>query len=211
MKNIYQKALIRLLGGLLLASGLSHTAIAAMPANYLGIQQLAFSQDGSQILYLSNRVASEGERSNAPVIRFINAANGSSISSTTLAIKPQQQLPMGFTADGFKQSVLEARGLSILHNKTGATLRTLAVLGLPNPVMRYRPAQAITNASGTQQVFHAVQQQTLHVIHTGNGKQLATIRLPSPPYLHQIITLCYCHKLTANSCDSILNHSKSSS
>lgn len=179
MKNTHSNALIRWLVSLLLAGSLGHTATAAMPVNYIGVQQLAFNQDGSQILYLSNRIANQGERSNTPVIHFINASNGNNVSRTILAINPQQQLPMGFTADGFKQSVLEARGLSILHNKTGATLRTLAVPGLPNPITRYRPAQAITNASGTQQLFYAAQQQRLSVIHTGNGKLLATIGLPS--------------------------------
>jgi WD40 repeat protein len=181
--NTRSNRFIKLVMSVLLAGSLSPVATAAMPANYVGIQQLAFSQDGSQILYFSNRVNSESERSNAPVIHFINANNGSALNSTTLAINPQRQLPMGFTPDGFKQAVLEARGLSILHNKTGATLRTLAVPGLPNPVTRYRPTQAITNASGTQQLFLSANKQQLYVIHTGNGKNLGTIRLPASPLL----------------------------
>lgn len=152
--------------------------ITPVQANTVGIQQLAFSKDSTQILYLSNRFG-EGQRSPTPVIRFIHSQSGMPMSATKLNLNPQKQLIMGFTPDGFKLTVLEDKGLSIVHNKTGQTLRTLPVPTLPSPAVRYRPIQAITNASGTQQVFKASQKDLLHVIHTGNGKLTATIELPS--------------------------------
>lgn len=124
----------------------------------------------------------EGQRSPKPVIRFIHSQSGMPMSSTELKLNPQKQLVMGFTPDGFKLAVLEDKGLSILHNQTGQTLRTLSVPNLPTPASRYRPLQAITNASGTQQVFKADKKDQLNVIHTGNGKLIAEIDLPSRFY-----------------------------
>lgn len=142
------------------------------------IEHLAFSKDSQQILFISNRDFRQSTRSATPLIQFINVQNGQSVNTTELSINPQQQMVMGFTPDGFKLAVLEAKGLSIVHNKTGQTLRTLPVPALPRPVVRYRPNLAITNASGTQQLFHAASQNKLNVIHTGNGKNLASIQLP---------------------------------
>lgn len=135
------------------------------------LDDLAFSQDSSQILYLS-------DADSKPAIHFLNSQNGKETRITQLTINPQQQRVMGFTPDGFKLAVLEQVGLSILHNQTGKTLRTLPVPALPTPVTQYRPTEAITNASGTQQLFHATHPARLHVVHTGNGKLLATITLP---------------------------------
>ena len=147
------------------------------------IEHLAFSKDSRQILFISNRDFRQSSQSATPLIQFINAQNGRSVSTTTLSINPKQQMVMGFTPDGFKLAVLEAKGLSIMHNKTGQTLRTLPVPALPTPVTRYRPSLAITNASGTQQLFHAASQNKLNVIHTGNGKNLASIQLPKQQLL----------------------------
>lgn len=147
-------------------------------AGKVGIEHLAYSKDSSQILYISNRIAAQRSKSATPLIHVINAQNGQSVNSTELALNPQKQLLMGFTPDGFKLAVLEPKGLSILHNKTGQTLRTLPVPALPSPTTRYRPDTAITNASGTQQLFHAARTNQLNVIHTGNGKNLGSINLP---------------------------------
>ena len=147
-------------------------------ANTVGIQQITFNKNSTQILYLTNRFG-EGQRSPTPIIRFIHSQSGVPLGATKLHLNPQKQLIMGFTPDGFKLAVLEDRGLSIVNNQTGQTVRTLPVPNLPSPVVRYRPIYAITNTSGTQQVFKANQKDLLHVIHTGNGKLLATIELPS--------------------------------
>ena len=167
-------------------SGLISIAVfqgATHAATKVGIEHLAFSNDSRQILYISNRIAAQGTRSTTPQIHFINAQNGQPANNTELALNPQKQLVMGFTPDGFKLAVLEAKGLSILHNKTGKTLRTLPVPALPRPVTRYRPSLAITNASGSQQLFHAPNQNKLNMIHTGNGKNLASISLPKQQLL----------------------------
>lgn len=153
----------------------------AQAAEKTGIEHLAYSKDASQILYMSNHLAAQGAQSATPTIHFINAQNGQPVNTTELALNPHNQLIMGFTPDGFKLAVLEAKGLSILHNKTGKTLRTLPVAALPKPVTRYQPTTVITNASGTQQLFHAA--NTLNVIHTGNGKNLARIALPKQTLL----------------------------
>lgn len=150
-------------------------------ANTVGIQQIAFSQDSAQLLYITNR-SGQGQRSRKPVIRFIHSQSGKPMRSSTLSIDPQRQLVMGFTPDGFKLAVLEEKGLSILHNQTGKTLRTLKVPEMPTPATRYRPRQAITNKSGTQQVFKADKKDELNVIHTGTGKLIATVDLPSRFY-----------------------------
>ena len=150
-------------------------------ANTVGIQQIAFSKNSAQILYITNRFG-QGLRSPKPVIRFIHSQSGMPLSSTELKLNPQKQLVMGFTPDGFKLAVLEDKGLSILHNQTGQTLRTLPVPDLPVPATRYRPIQAITNTTGTQQVFKADKKDQLNVIHTGNGKLIAEIDLPSRRY-----------------------------
>ena len=149
----------------------------------VGIAHLAYSNDSRQILYISNRLPAQRSQSATPVIHFINAQNGQAANNTELVLNPQQQLVMGFTPDGFKLAVLEAKGLSILHNKTGKTLRTLPVPALPRLITRYRPSLAITNASGTQQLFHAESQNKLNMIHTGNGKNLASISLPKQQLL----------------------------
>jgi len=150
-------------------------------ANTVGIQQIAFSTNSAQILYITNRFG-QGQRSRKPVIRFIHSQSGMPMRSTTLALNPYKQLIMGFTPDGFKLSVLEDKGLSILHNQTGKTLRTMPVPNLPVPAVRYRPIQAINNLSGTQQVFKAFRKDQLNIIHTGTGKLIATVDLPSRFY-----------------------------
>ncbi len=150
-------------------------------ANTVGIQQIAFSKDSAQLLYITNRFG-QGQRSPKPEIRFVHSQSGKPMRTTTLGINPQKQLVMGFTPDGFKLAVLEAKGLSILHNQTGKTLRTLPVPNLPTPAVRYRPIQAITNLSGTQQVFKANGKDQLNVIHTGSGKLIAEVELPSRYY-----------------------------
>ena len=109
---------------------------ATHAATKVGIEHLAFSNDSRQILYISNRIVAQGSRSATPQIHFINTQNGQPANNTELALNPQKQLVMGFTPDGFKLAVLEAKGLSILHNKTGKTLRILPVPALPRPVTR---------------------------------------------------------------------------
>ena len=156
-------------------------AVTPAQANTVGIEQIAFSKNSSQILYITNRFR-EGLRSPKPVIRFIHSQSGMPMSSTKLSIDPQRQLIMGFTPDGFKLAMLEEKGLSIIHNQTGKTLRTLPVPNLPNPAIHYRPLQAITNATGSQQVFKAYRKDRLNVIHTGNGKVIGTMELPSGLY-----------------------------
>jgi len=150
-------------------------------ANTVGIQQIAFSKDSSQLLYISNR-SGQGLRSPKPVIRFIHSQSGMPMRSTALSINPQKQLLMGFTPDGFKLAMLDDKGLSILHNQTGKTLRTLPVPNLPTPAVRYRPIQAVTNASGTQQLFKATGKDLLDIVHTGTGKLIAQVQLPSRNY-----------------------------
>lgn len=154
---------------------------APAQAGTVGIEQIAFSKDSAQIFYISNRFG-QGQRSPKPVVRFIHSQTGMPMGSTELKINPQKQLVMGFTPDGFKLAVLGDKGLSILHNKTGKTLRTLPVPNLPTPAVRYRPIQAVTNLSGTQQVFKAYNKDLLNVIHTGSGKLIAEVELPSRFY-----------------------------
>ena len=156
-------------------------AVTPAQANTVGIQQIAFSKDSTQILYITNRFG-EGQRSPTPVIRFIHSQSGLPMTTTKLNFQPQQQLLMGFTPDGFKTAILDAKGLNIVHNQTGETLRTLPVPNLPSPLIRYRPIQAITNASGTQQLFKADRKDTLNVVHTGTGKLIAAVELPSRRY-----------------------------
>ena len=169
------------LSAVLIAGVFTWIVASSAHANTVGIQQIAYSKDSTQLLYISNRFG-QGQRSPTPVIRFIHSQSGMPMRSTKLKLNPQKQLIMGFTPDGFKLAVLEDKGLSILHNQTGKILRTLPIPNLPTPATRYRPIQAITNASGTQQVFKAHQKDELNVIHTGNGKLIATVELPSRFY-----------------------------
>ena len=150
-------------------------------ANTVGIQQIAFSKDSAQLLYITNRFG-QGQRSRKPAIQFIHSQTGAPLRSTTLELNPHRQLVMGFTPDGFKLAVLGEKGLGIWHNQTGKALRTLPVPDLPTPAVRYRPIQAITNMSGTQQVFKAHKKDELNVIHTGTGKLIANVELPSRFY-----------------------------
>lgn len=129
---------------------------------------LALSQEQGQILWLQT-----GQQA---AIQTFNGQTG--VLEQTVPLKLQaDQLLMGFTPDGFKVALLEQAGLSILH-RTGKTLRTLAVPNLPQPASTYQPTSAITNASGTGQLFHDALANQLHVIHTGSGKVLATVALP---------------------------------
>ncbi|HPY42561.1 MAG TPA: hypothetical protein PLM98_18690, partial [Thiolinea sp.] len=134
---------------------------------------LALSQEQGQILWL--------QTGSQAAINTFNGQTGALEQTVPLKLDPSQ-LIMGFTPDGFKVAVLEQAGLSILH-RTGKTLRTLAISNLPQPASRYQPATAITNATGTAQLFHDAKANQLQVIHTGNGKQLATIDLPQAPLL----------------------------
>ena len=109
-------------------------AVTPAQANTVGIQQIAFSKDSTQILYITNRFG-EGQRSPTPVIRFIHSQSGLPMTTTKLNFQPQQQLLMGFTPDGFKTAILDAKGLNIVHNQTGETLRTLPVPNLPSPLI----------------------------------------------------------------------------
>lgn len=129
---------------------------------------VALSQEQGQILWLQTGA-------NASLKTF-NGQTGTLEQKVDLNLKPEQ-LIMGFTPDGFKVTLLESAGLSILH-RTGKTLRTLKVPNLPKPASNYQPVAAITNAAGTAQLFHDAQTQHLRVIHTGNGKELATVELP---------------------------------
>ena len=61
------------------------------------------------------------------MVNLIDARTGKAAGSTQLSVK---QRILGFTPDGFKTAVLEPKGLSILHNKTGKVLRTLKVPSL---------------------------------------------------------------------------------
>ncbi|MFZ1386667.1 MAG: hypothetical protein WBP46_10015 [Thiolinea sp.] len=134
---------------------------------------LALSQEQGQVLWLRN--------GSQAAINTFNGQTGALEQTVPLKLA-SSQLIMGFTADGFKLAMLEQAGLSIVH-RTGKTLRTLAVPNLPQPASRYQPATAITNATGTAQLFHDAKAKQLQVIHTGNGKQLATLDLPQAPLL----------------------------
>ncbi|MFI0398645.1 MAG: hypothetical protein ACH34X_06170 [Thiolinea sp.] len=148
----------------ILLSGIT-TAVAAESANKT---YLALSQEQGQILWL--------QTGSQAAINTFNGQTGALEQTVPLKLEPSQ-LIMGFTPDGFKVAVLEQAGLSIVH-RTGKTLRTLAVPNLPQPTSNYQPATALTNAAGTAQLFHDAKAKQLHVIHTGNGKPLATLALP---------------------------------
>lgn len=139
--------------------------LGAEPANKT---YLALSQEQGQILWMQT-----GQH---VALDTFNGQTGVLEQSVSLKLKPDQLL-MGFTADGFKVALLESTGLSILH-RTGKPLRTLTVPNLPKPASHYKPATAITNVSGTAQLFHDAKANQLQVIHTGNGKVLATVELP---------------------------------
>jgi WD40 repeat protein len=167
LKNILQKINIGLGLGLmclLVSQGYSRT-----PPKPLSIQHLAFSNDSKQILYT--------DPSARPLtVNTVDAKTGKEVASQQLSSVGQKLL--GFTPDGFKTAVLEPKGLSILHNKTGKVLRTLKVPSLPWP-NQYAATQAITNKSGTAQLFHTANKRALNVIHTGNGRVLAELKLPA--------------------------------
>ena len=129
---------------------------------------VALSPEQGQVLWLQTGLS--------PAILSFNGQTGALEHSVTLQHEATQ-LIMGFTPDGFKVARLEAAGLSILH-RTGKSLRRLAISNLPQPASRYRPMTAITNATGTAQLFHDTQTPQLQVLHTGNGKILATVALP---------------------------------
>lgn len=129
---------------------------------------LALSQEQGQVLWLQTGVS--------PTMLSFNGQTGALEQSLTFQHEATQ-LIMGFTPDGFKVARLESAGLSILH-RTGKSLRRLAIANLPQPASDYRPATAITNATGTAQLFHDAKTPQLQVLHTGNGKILATVALP---------------------------------
>ncbi|PWQ97912.1 WD40 repeat domain-containing protein [Leucothrix arctica] len=167
LKNILQKNNIGLGIGLMV---LLVNQGAARPQPPVSIQQVAFSNDSSQVLYLSNYSTAK-----ATTINFVSLKTGETTVTTPLSVKSRI---MGFTPDGFKTAVLEPKGLSILHNKTGKVLRTLKVPSLPWP-NQYVAGPAITNKSGTAQLFHSANKRVLSVVHTGNGRVLAAIKLPT--------------------------------
>ena len=144
----------------------------AAPTTLTTIRHIAFNQGTSRIVYLDDT------RPAHPAIQFLDARTGKAEARTELTLYPGQQV-MGFTPDGFKLAVLEAKGLGIYHNEQGNKLRVPPVPDLPSPVTRYQPLYPLTNASGSQQLFRANGKPLLHVIHTGSGKLLATIPVPA--------------------------------
>lgn len=157
---------------------------------------LALSQEQGQVLWLQT-----GQQ---PALLSFNGQTGALEQTVNLNIDASA-LIMGFTPDGFKLALLESVGLSILH-RTGKTLRSLALPNLPQPASRYRPATAITNATGTAQLFHAAKIHQLQLLHTGNGKMLATVNLPKTRLLAlgldaSMNKLAYVTQGTANTAD----------
>lgn len=150
--------------------GLITVANSPLQAETLPQGYLALSQEQGQVLWLNAANSKQAE------LLTFNGQTGALEQQVPLTVGANQ-LVMGFTPDGFKVALLEPKGLSILH-RTGKSLRTLAVPELPIPTSAYRPAAAITNATGTAQLFYLASSQQLQVIHTGNGKLLASVDLP---------------------------------
>ncbi|RVU85751.1 WD40 repeat domain-containing protein [Leucothrix sargassi] len=166
LKHILQKSVIGLSIGLMTVH--IGQASAQKPLVPLSVDHLAFSNDSSQLLYLLN--TNSGGKA---VIKAVNAMTGEAQGTTLLSLN---QRILGFTPDGFKTAVLEPKGLSILHNKTGKVLRTLKVPPL-QWANQYAAKGAITNKSGTAQLFHSANKRVLSVVHTGNGRVLAQVTL----------------------------------
>ena len=155
---------------LALYAGLLSQPLAAQTTHYY----LALTDQQKQIFWLS-------ANQHSSMLNIHNAKTGELEQTVNLAFTPLQTV-MGFTPDGLKIALLEQAGLSIVH-QTGKTLRTLAVPNLPNPVINYQPQQAITNASGTAQLFHDTATKQLHIMHTGHQQILASIQLPKSKLL----------------------------
>ena len=166
IKDILQKNHIGLGFGLMVL--LVNQSVAMLPSPR-SIEHLAFSNDSSQLLYIAYP-----SRAETTVVNRVNTSNGVAVSRTQLSIK---QRILGFTPDGFKTVVFDWKGLNVLHNKTGKVLRTLKVPSLTRPSQYLLPT-AVTNKSGTAQLFHSANRRVLNVIHTGNGIVLAKMELP---------------------------------
>ncbi len=162
-----KRILITLLTTLLISS-----AVASKSADTqgVGIEDLVFSHDSSQLIFRSKQQPAK--------IQFINIQTGKLVKTTPITIHQGTEFPMGFTPDGHKLTVAVPGKISILHNRTGKVLRQPPV---PPPFNHnYRPRKAILNASGSQQLFYTLKGTTaqLHIVHTGSGKVLRNIPLP---------------------------------
>ena len=178
IKNILQKGYIGISLGLIIlfanqVYAKTETATLKLPTPLTGpvvptvIQHLAFSNDSSQILYISDlRTATSSK------INVINAETGEA--ENKLTVKGQV---LGFMPDGLKTAALELKGLSILNNKTNKVLRTLKVPSLSSRPRQYRASWAITNKAGTAQVLHSENKRILYVINTISGVVLAKVNL----------------------------------
>jgi WD40 repeat protein len=156
---------------------LVNTASARPPVPSHGIRDIVFSHDSSKIIFRSDK--------NNQFIQFLDVKSGKVIKKTPVKINSQNEFSMGFTPDGNKLTIGIPNKISIVHNQTGKVLRQLPV---PPPFTRnYYPFRAILNASGSQQLFHNIQDRKafLYVVHTGSGKVLRTIPLPKDAYYYR--------------------------
>lgn len=155
------KKLIPLL--ILIALLYSQLSLARKPPSIFSAQYLIFSKDKSQLIFLS----SKNNPQKAEIIK-ISTNNGKTLK--TVNIESISRLnPFSATPDGFKILANTQKGIAVIHNGTGKTLRTLPY---PKPINK----KGTSYRQSHDGVLLAIPSpRIINIIHTGSGKNLYSI------------------------------------
>ncbi|WP_299871473.1 hypothetical protein [uncultured Cocleimonas sp.] len=154
---------------ILLASFIT-TQSFAVSHNPAMAQLLSFTKSNGTLSYIKTT-----NLSGAGNLLKIDTRNGNIINNVSFYNNEKLET-FAATPDGFKFLAKSAKGIAVIHNGTGKTLRTLPY---PNGV-RYWP---ITPVISYNTVYMAVPSTNhkIYFVHTGTGKILRTINLAISP------------------------------
>jgi len=152
---------------ILLSSFITTQSFAVSP-NPAMAQLLSFTKSNGTLSYIKT-----ANLSGAGNLLKIDTRNGNIINNVSFYNKEKLET-FAATPDGFKFLAKSAKGIAVIHNGTGKTLRTLPY---PNGVRDW----PITPVISDNTVYMAVPSTNhkIYFVHTGTGKILRTISLTS--------------------------------
>ncbi|MEZ5537877.1 MAG: hypothetical protein R3F02_19920 [Thiolinea sp.] len=174
---------MKTLNALILSFLICITQLSAAASTPPGIQHLVISPDNQRLVY----ARPAGQQS--MLIRSIDTRTGN-ILSTARTDKPPHITFFGFTPDADKLLGFDSttKGIPVIHNKTGKTLRTL-----PEPrtgyAKEYASSQPVLSPDGSLLALvderHSPE-PLAYLVNTGSKKLLHTIPLPKPLLRHSV-------------------------
>lgn len=152
---------------------LSQYLLAKAPIKTYSAKYPVFSRDNSQLVYLSS-TSSYMEWAKTTIVKM-STKDGSILKSVPLKLESAIK-PFAATPDGFKILATTPKGIAVIHNGTGKTLRTL-----PYPANNQNRYPKLWQQSGDG-VLLAIPQlspksRKIDIIHTGSGKLMYTVDL----------------------------------